>query len=462
MKQYYQFIGLIILILFGCNYNKNKNLRTLNNKIHLSFQIKGLSESIVILHKFYGSDIITVDTIISNKGGRVNYTLNNPSKGLYRITYGTNNLDIIINNEDSIVFSTYVVNSMDSMHIVNSNENILFYNGLREIKGLDQKLSLLSSLIENYPSTTKFAEQAHEEYQRIISEHKKYMKNLKSKNSESLAAEYITSLQLSYPEKYTTRYQLITTITSRFFENVNFSDSVLLYTNIIPLKIDQYLSLHNVNMQHATSDESQYNKLVDAIMNKASANDAVFDLALNYLIGKFEENKAFETLVYINKQYVPLISCVNEDLRSDLSGKLEKFSSTSIGVLAPEFSIADVTGKTVQSDKLNSGNVLLVFWATWCPHCTKLMPALHSYYQTFTRDNFEIIAVSLDTEKNKWLSFINEYNLDWVNASELKGWNSKVAEKYNIYATPTMILLDSDRRIVAKPSTITELDQILR
>jgi len=455
----------VSIVLIGLSYNcQNSEQKAIDsfNTCYLSFHIKGLSASDVILEKIYGSNSIPIDTIKVSKRGRGTCKLNNPSVGLYRLLYGRTNLDIIISNEDSIVFNTFIVNSKDSMHIVHSDENKLFYDGLKRIKELDKKLSILSSLIENYPVTTKFAEQAHKEYQEVVGKHEKYIKNLKLKYPESLAVKYISSLQLCYPEKYTDRNEMIANVKKHFFDNVNFSDSLLLYTNIIPLKIDQYLGLHNLNVQHSTSDESQYNKLVDALMNKAAANDAVFDFVLNYLIGKFEENKAFETLAYINKQYVPLISCVNEDLRSKLSGKLDKFSGTSIGVLAPEFSIADVAGETVQSDKLNSRNVLLVFWATWCPHCTKLMPALHSYYRTFTRDNFEIIAVSLDTEKNKWLSFINEYNLDWVNVSELKGWNSKVAEKFNIYATPTMILLDSDRRIIAKPSTITELDQILK
>jgi thioredoxin-related protein len=74
----------------------------------------------------------------------------------------------------------------------------------------------------------------------------------------------------------------------------------------------------------------------------------------------------------------------------------------------------------------------------------------------------EILAVSIDTSRSEWTGFIKEEKLDFLNASELKGFDSKSADEYNIYATPTMFLLDREKKILAKPISYRELEQVLR
>ena len=44
----------------------------------------------------------------------------------------------------------------------------------------------------------------------------------------------------------------------------------------------------------------------------------------------------------------------------------------------------------------------------------------------------------------------------------MKGFMGKPADDYNIYATPTMFLLDREKKIIAKPISMRELEQVLR
>ena len=73
------------------------------------------------------------------------------------------------------------------------------------------------------------------------------------------------------------------------------------------------------------------------------------------------------------------------------------------------------------------------------------------------KNSFEVVAVSLDEKRDDWLNFISENNLDWINLSDLKGWESKASADYYIYATPTMFMLDSGLKIIAKPTNLEEL-----
>ena len=71
------------------------------------------------------------------------------------------------------------------------------------------------------------------------------------------------------------------------------------------------------------------------------------------------------------------------------------------------------------------------------------------------------MAISIDSSRNDWINFIKTNNLNWLNVSDLKGWDGQAAIDYCIYATPTMFLVDKQLKIIAKPMTIDDVKKIL-
>jgi thiol-disulfide isomerase/thioredoxin len=105
---------------------------------------------------------------------------------------------------------------------------------------------------------------------------------------------------------------------------------------------------------------------------------------------------------------------------------------------------------------------LVVFYATTCPHCMSMMPRLKELYEQQKPRRFEVVAVSIDTSRTEWNKFLKEEKLSWINVSDLKGFGGKPADDFNIYATPTMFLLDKGKTILSKPISLMELEQSLR
>lgn len=69
-----------------------------------------------------------------------------------------------------------------------------------------------------------------------------------------------------------------------------------------------------------------------------------------------------------------------------------------LGELAPNFQLRDLNGRFVALSDLRGKVVLLNFWATWCGPCRVEMPAMEELYRTFSRNDFEILAVSTDAQ----------------------------------------------------------------
>jgi len=69
-----------------------------------------------------------------------------------------------------------------------------------------------------------------------------------------------------------------------------------------------------------------------------------------------------------------------------------------VGDEAPNFHLRDLNGNTVSLSQLRGKVVLLNFWATWCGPCRIEMPAMEQLYRSYSRKDFEILAVSTDAQ----------------------------------------------------------------
>lgn len=66
------------------------------------------------------------------------------------------------------------------------------------------------------------------------------------------------------------------------------------------------------------------------------------------------------------------------------------------GYPAPDFEATDQSGRLVTLADYEGKTLLLNVWATWCGPCREEMPSMQRLYDQFSRDDFEIAAVSVD------------------------------------------------------------------
>ncbi len=69
-----------------------------------------------------------------------------------------------------------------------------------------------------------------------------------------------------------------------------------------------------------------------------------------------------------------------------------------VGEEAPNFQLRDLDGNMISLSQLRGKVVLLNFWATWCGPCRIEMPAMERLYRSYSRKDFEILAVSTDPQ----------------------------------------------------------------
>lgn len=121
-----------------------------------------------------------------------------------------------------------------------------------------------------------------------------------------------------------------------------------------------------------------------------------------------------------------------------------------IGDEAPNLEFKNPEGKMVSLKSLRGKVVLIDFWASWCRPCRIENPNVVKAYQKYKGEGFEIYGVSLDKSQDAWVKAIQQDELNWINVSDLGGWNSAGAATYGVRSIPANFLIDENGIIIAK------------
>lgn len=65
----------------------------------------------------------------------------------------------------------------------------------------------------------------------------------------------------------------------------------------------------------------------------------------------------------------------------------------------PNFSLADMDGKTWDSAAMKGKLVMVDYWATWCVPCKEMFPVLDKLREKYKDKGFELLSVSVDQKK---------------------------------------------------------------
>jgi peroxiredoxin len=109
------------------------------------------------------------------------------------------------------------------------------------------------------------------------------------------------------------------------------------------------------------------------------------------------------------------------------------------------------------------GRVVLVgFWAAWCRHCLPEITNTRRNYQLYHDRGFEVVAVSLDQDRQRLEQFLRGNSASWaVLHTDGAGWNHPMALHYGIAAIPTMFLAGRDGKVLSTDVRGRELDRLL-
>jgi peroxiredoxin len=210
------------------------------------------------------------------------------------------------------------------------------------------------------------------------------------------------------------------------------------------------------------------NEANPSILNGLQANFSILENELKQKQLNFiETNKQSIASAFVGDNYLnskmdtkieeveQLYNMLDTNVKATYFGKqifkrAERMKATQIGHMSPQFELNDLNENRIALSSLKGNVTLIDFWASWCGPCRQENPNVVKAYNQFHAKGFDIIGVSLDTQKEQWQAAIAKDGMQWKQVSDLKGWNSEVAMMYGVQSIPMNFLLDKEGKIIAK------------
>jgi peroxiredoxin len=420
------------------------------------------SDGKAALFSLSGEKSSLIDSISAGNSKTYQFNLSNNYSGFYRLLFNSKKWIDFVYDNDNIKIETDAENTLAETKIIQSEENKIYYAFINLNKEYKTKTELLQLVLARYPNDDDYYQTSKEKLIQVQEEYLYFVNITSQSEPKSFIARYVKSSKLPILNSETSLDLQLNYLKSHALDSVNFSDDDLIYSDAFSSKSIEYLSYYRNPQLPMALLEKEFQTAVDTILNKAKVNDIVYKHIVEYLLDGFKKFGFDNVINYIIENYVIADDiCLDEKLETALERRIQQNKLFKPGFIVPDIEIADSSGSMVELRETKAEKTLIIFYASWCPHCKEVLPQLYNLYKNQKEKIIEVLAISIDTSKTDWLNFISSNKLDWLNVSDLKGWEGKAALDYNIYATPTMFLIDREKKLIKIITEIEELKNFL-
>ena len=162
-------------------------------------------------------------------------------------------------------------------------------------------------------------------------------------------------------------------------------------------------------------------------------------------------------LIAIIAAMLPFFGTAAQDLDAEYAVDLLK-----PGVPAPDFTLNDINGRPVTLSSFRGRQVVLVFWASWCPDCRAEVPQLKALQAHANPEKVAFVSVSFDRTLEALQTYVDENYLPGVQLFDPAGKKeSKVADSFGVKWIPSLYLLDKDGKVLLGTVMIDKIEKAL-
>jgi peroxiredoxin len=453
--------NIFILTLFVFLFFKTSAQNTIVGNFS---SIKG---QIIRLMGYQGTDALAIDSTVVNAVGNFELHYTDANLGMGYILTNENKPYMVVLEKNKVQLTGQTPADASTIVINNGEQNKLFVQYSVEHSKREQALSAWVYLKKLYGADTFFKNQAisklaiTNEIDRLNKVDNDFLKILPP---NSFMNWYLPIRKLIGDVEVVanTRPNEIP-LTIKAFRTINYAHPQLFTSGLFSELLEsQFWLIQNSGLDQGEKI-NEMNISVDFILASVSKNEKLYNDFTNYLFQNFEKYNLFDASAYLATKALNQKEVI---LNNSLAFKLESYRTMKIGNTAPEIEFkGDVYVNRQLVNNMNrlsdikAKYKLVVFGGSWCPQCKSETMLLNMRYDKWKAKEVAVVMVSLDTDKKAFEDFASDF--PYTIACDYKKWETQAAKDYYVSSSPTIFLLDSNNKIILRPSTVAGLDNWL-
>lgn len=465
---------LICLVAIGLNALAQKGTTPKANKgKHLiEIKINGLKDTTLMLGYHFGASKYVLDTVKVNSSGVALIQGDSLlAKGIYiAILPDKTNFDFLIDKDQIFSIETSKNNLWENLKFKNSpiNSNFIAYQHFMKTK--QEQVTAIQKQMKADSTNKELQKQLQEKLKTVDREVKDVWKTTREKENGNLLSTLIALVETpSIPEfnipagaanpdsiRWVMGY---TYQKNHYWDNINLSDEGILRTPIFESRLKGFFT--NILIQTPDS----LNMEVDRFIAKTEGNKNTYQYVVSYLLNHFNQSNIMShdaVFVHIAENYYinKKAPWANEELMTKLKERVNRLRPNLVGKIAPNLVLESDNGEYIALNQIKAKYTIVYFWEPDCSHCQKETPILYNFYNKVRDKGIQVYAIYTQYKKEEWQKSLAEKGYDWINVWDAN-YNSNFRALYDITSTPTVFLLDKDKKIIAKKISVETLEQIV-
>lgn len=482
MKKFILLIASTVFLFF------NSNAQGYDIKINF----KGCKDTMAYLVKYTFDQQYIADTCKNIKNGVIQFKGKKQlDKGVYTLVSQEKSIyfDFFINENEKFVINTDASDMVNGLKSVGNKENELFFSYIKYITNKNQDFGKMreKTVGMSKEDSTKFM---NEKVKELNEEVKKFDSDFMTKNKGTFVYDVLNlkteKEPTNVPKAKNGRPDSIYTYyyyKSHFFDGIDFKDERIIRTPFFDDRIKRYFD--NVILLHPDTVIQE----IDKVLAKCDEGNLIYNLLLGYFTYKYEQSKIMgfdKVFVHVSDKYIlsgKASGVYTEETVKNIKERVDIMRNLLLDAKVSELYMIDtIYGKQVRKMGFDTANTsksitdlyykniekltpmfktlyevknkytVLVFWAVDCGHCQTEIPKLHEDLKAIKgKIDYKVFAVQTkDDLYETWTKFIVEKKLnDFIHVFDPIHINN-LKERFDIYSTPVIYILDKDKRIKAK------------
>ncbi|MFZ9660762.1 MAG: DUF5106 domain-containing protein [Chitinophagaceae bacterium] len=422
----------------------------------------------------FGKKQMLVDSAILNTEGEATFKgTKKLDGGIYLVAFPKKDgwFEIVIDKELHFSAAADTSNYKDPVKFTGSPDNTLFREYQDYSMEIGLKLNDLRKDLEKQKtkqdSTT--IQSQMDVLNKDVNEYR--LKFIKEHPKHLLTTVFNIMKEPEIPDSIKDQTQKYYYYRDHFWDDINLLDARMLRTPVFEGKLDRYFD------QIIPQDVDTLKSFCDDFILSTRADSTMHRYMLTHLAEKYVNPKFMgQDAVYVHifqKYFIPNedTAWMPKDYKKYMFERGYSLMANSLGDKGADIILTDTTGKLVSLYAVQAPYTVVCFWDPNCSHCQKEIPQMDTiYHKKWKALGVKLFGINNDTAKTKWVQFIRDKNLkDWIHVYEkddarraqIRSGKPGIRQLYDVNVTPTIYLLDKDKRIIAKKLTIEQLDDFL-